>query len=312
MSYRIQLSESIDLNLRRIVAERLEKAIDAIDADGTEAAHTVRKQLKKARAALRLVRDAEPKLYEQENDALRDAARHMSDVRDSEAMVETFDALTEHYNDHIDRRHYTPIGQTLRDLLETARQESAERDDPAAVRELLEAAHDRIDDWPTLPDSFKPLGQGLARSYERGRDQLKAFASQSAPADPETVHTLRKRAKYHRYHTRLLQDAWTPVLKTHRKQLHDLTDQLGMHRDLHVLSETLDADPGAFAQRERVEELVLMARTRQEDLSDEAQRLGHKLFAEKPKHLVKRWKQYWKAQREHHQPERTLELANVA
>lgn len=310
MSYRIKLSQSIDANLRRIVTERLSKAIDAIDAQGEQAAHDVRKQLKKARAALRLLRDAQPELYDKENAALRDAARMVSDLRDTEAMVETFDALTDHFNDQIDRRHYTPIGQTLRERLEHAAQRAAQQDHAAQVRDELDAARTRVVGWPQLPDDFDVLGQGLRRSYKRGRNQLQDLVDDSDPS-PQTVHTLRKRAKYHRYHTRLLQDVWKPTLKARRKELHRLTDQLGMHRDLHVLDEALSDEPEAFGRVERVEDLCIMARTRQEKLLDEARRLGRKLFTEKPKRLAKRWGAYWGVERAARQPERHLELSEA-
>jgi len=311
MSYRIKLSQPIDANLRRIVTERLSKAIDAIDARGEQAAHDVRKQLKKARAVLRLLRDAQPELYDKENAALRDAARMISDLRDTEAMVETFDALTDHFNDQIDRRHYTPIGQTLRERLEAAEQRAAEQGHAAQVRDELDAARTRVVGWPELPDDFDMLGRGVARSYKRGRNELKALIDHSDPS-PETVHTLRKRAKYHRYHTRLLQDMWKPALKARRKELHRLTDQLGMHHDLHVLDQALSEEPEAFGQVERVEDLCIMARTRQEKLLDKAQRLGSKLFVDKPKRLAKRWETYWSSERPAHQPERTLDLTRVA
>jgi len=61
-------------------------------------AHEARKQLRRARAALRLLR---PKLsntvYRRENRALRDASRAVSRLRDAKAQIDIVIRLREHY-----------------------------------------------------------------------------------------------------------------------------------------------------------------------------------------------------------------------
>src|SRR5689334_22498723 len=56
--------------------------------------HDARKQIKAARATLRLIREALPKAkYRAENRCLRDAARPLSEARDTAVLVKTFDDL---------------------------------------------------------------------------------------------------------------------------------------------------------------------------------------------------------------------------
>jgi len=59
--------------------------------------HGARKQLKKGRADLRLLRKAlGSQTYAYENTALRDVARPLTTVRDARALMDTLDTLVEH------------------------------------------------------------------------------------------------------------------------------------------------------------------------------------------------------------------------
>ena len=79
--------------LRRIARERLEDSVALVDADRMPRValiHELRKNVKKTRALLRLVRpgfDA----YARENAALRDAGRMLSDLRDADVLAQSFD-----------------------------------------------------------------------------------------------------------------------------------------------------------------------------------------------------------------------------
>jgi CHAD domain-containing protein len=82
--------------VRRILLEWIAAAAATLgkkkitDAD----IHDARKQLKKARAALRLLRRSIGEIaYRRENAALRDAARPLGVARDSRVLVAAFDAL---------------------------------------------------------------------------------------------------------------------------------------------------------------------------------------------------------------------------
>ena len=61
-----------------------------------EGVHELRKQLKRARAALRLLRlSIGDEVYRRENRVLRDASRVVSPLRDARAQVDVLDALRE-------------------------------------------------------------------------------------------------------------------------------------------------------------------------------------------------------------------------
>src|SRR5205085_5914300 len=93
MSYELCPDEALADGVRRISREQITKAIDVasgtIQTDDTPV-HQTRKYLKRARAALRLVRkEIGRSLFRQQDHRLRDAARLISDVRDAEVRLET-------------------------------------------------------------------------------------------------------------------------------------------------------------------------------------------------------------------------------
>lgn len=98
-AYRLLDDEDVGDGVRRAIVGRLDKAVERLREAGdgdvpAEAIHGARKDLKKARAALRLVReDLGEKTFKRENRALRDAARTLSASRDAEVKLATLDAL---------------------------------------------------------------------------------------------------------------------------------------------------------------------------------------------------------------------------
>jgi CHAD domain-containing protein len=111
----------------------------------------------------------------------------------------------------------------------------------------------------------------------------------------ENHHEWRKRTKYHWYHTRLLKHSFPQHLKPRAETVHDLSNLLGDHHDIHVFLETIEADPAAFCDGETLALLQAMARKRSEQLERRSADLGVRLFADDPKTLVSRWSAWWDA-----------------
>src|SRR6266550_536207 len=94
MPPRIEGSESGAEGIRRILRKEIEKALGAVDSARSptdEGIHDARKRLKRARAALRLIREA---LGDREYRILRDAARPLSEIRDAKILIDIYDDLT--------------------------------------------------------------------------------------------------------------------------------------------------------------------------------------------------------------------------
>jgi CHAD domain-containing protein len=92
--------------IKRIVSEEIAQAIKEIDnprLKRSEAIHEVRKHCKKIRSVLRLVRPQFEETYQFENAWFRDTAKGIAELRDAEAIIETYDSLLDKFSDQVDR-----------------------------------------------------------------------------------------------------------------------------------------------------------------------------------------------------------------
>ena len=300
--YRFRGDERLDAAARRAAAGRAEHALEQLreadrpDSDAehrAKAVHETRKDLKKARSVLRLVRDGLGKQrYREQNSRLRDAAHLLAGARDAEVKLATLDSLL------------TAEGGTgaispdalarLREGLESERTHHSEGDSIGerieTARETIEAGRLEIAGWE-LPGDWKAISAGLDRSYRRG--QARYAEVQHDTSTDEAVHEWRKRVKDLWYHLRLLRDAWEGVLAATVDELDELSDLLGDHHDLSVLVAEIERrmpPPDGDAAR-----LIGLARRRQEELLTAAFPVADRVYAERPRQFVARVRTYWEA-----------------
>jgi CHAD domain-containing protein len=293
--YRLRRREPLAFGVRRVTRGRLDDAVERLrdgDVDEVEAVHEARKDLKKLRSALRLVR---PVLgeddYARENARYRDAARRLSGARDAQALAETVSALEERFEDEPPPGGWKPIAKAL------TRSDGVDAAELDRLRERaaaeIEAGRRELEGLSLPGDGFDVVGPGLRRAYSRGRRRL--AEARDDPSD-ERMHEWRKRSKDLWYHLRLLRPAWRPVLEPLADQAHELSDRLGDDHDLVVLTEQLD-QPGialTVEQRAHLERLIALRRG---ELQTEAFTLGARLYAEKPRAFAARIAAYWEAPR---------------
>jgi CYTH domain-containing protein/CHAD domain-containing protein len=295
-AYRLLADEDAATGVRRVIASRLEKAAERLreplDGDAlAEAIHGARKDLKKARAALRLVREeVGEETFKRENHALRDAARMLSASRDAEVKLETLAALVEGGAGDV------PPGPAAlwHDALSADRDRTVEGegDQIDAAVEAIDAVAARAPEWPLRHTGWKLLSPGLDTAYTEGRDAFEAL-----PARPsfEAVHDLRKRGKDLWYQLRLLRDAWPAVLEPTAEEIHEFTDLLGDHHDLAVLADDLEGrEEIGSAHKNVLRELIA---AEQHALLIDALSLGERVYAEKPGPFARRLRAYWRAWR---------------
>ena len=288
MAYRLTPDAPLGTDLRRTALECLDEAIgrledlDGADVDAIETAvHETRKRCKETRGLARLVRPALGDGFDSLNAEVRDAARELSGLRDSHALLGTIDDLRDDLSekkaarlDAVRTRQFGIVEATTAGL--TA-------DDERITRAVgrLRAARAMVDTWD-LPDDVATLS-GLDRTYSDGRAALKSARKAS---DDETVHEWRKRVKDLWYQVRLL-DA------DDAERLDDLSDLLGDDHDLAVLVADLD-DAGDVLDDRTIKRATRLARDRQADLRLKAFELGRKVYDEDPRDFVERLVGPWR------------------
>jgi CYTH domain-containing protein/CHAD domain-containing protein len=297
VSYRLEPANQVGQQVQAVAFERIDDALERLehldpsDPDEFEhAIHEARKRCKELRGLSRLVRPALGKEFARFNALVRDAADELSSIRDAHAVIATFDELR------------VTTGRQQDRGLERVRRHQAEHAEAAAAtvapddprvrraRRRLLKARERIPRW-SLPSGFESLGDGLARTYERGRKGLRRAARH--PSD-DRFHEWRKAVKYLWYQVRLLEPAAPSVLTPLTARLDDLADSLGDDHDLSVLIARLEADPKGSGGRRAVDAAVELARTQQDELRRRAVRLGATVYAEPATRFVARIGTYWR------------------
>lgn len=306
MAYRLQEHESVPEGIRRIAIEQLDDALaqlrDRVADDADEAVHDARKDLKKLRAVLRLVRGAIPSdTYHQENVCYRDAGRLLSDVRDANVQIETLDDLTEHFSESVSSDAFSETRAALVVRHRQIRDRILYRE--GAIEQaipMLEAARGRIEDWSRVPDDWSAFSGGLKQVYKRGYKDLPAAISEPTM---ENFHEWRKRVKYLWYHLRILHPIWPGMMEEMAAQTKQLSDYLGDEHDLAMLWELLREQPELAGDPTEFEALVALIDRRRTELQRSATLLGRRIYAEQPKDFRDRIQTYWQVWQVHqHRP----------
>lgn len=292
MSYRFKDRETVPDGIKRIALELLDKAAEQTQPEMKNrdtAIHGTRVAFKKLRALLRLARtNNNAKIFKHEDACFRDAGRRLSKVRDTTAMIEVLDRLTERYADQLDPGAFAELRKPF---VVTRRKQRADTHEAIAnVACIIEAARARVTDWPIDDDGFTALHGGLRRVYKKGRTNMA-----KAQADPtvEHLHEWRKRVKDLWYQVRLLTPLWPAMLKDLAVEFGKLADYLSDNHDLAILRQAVLQHKSE--DRTHVEALVALIDQQRGELEVEAKRLGERIYVETPDVFVRRFELYWRA-----------------
>ena len=281
MSYELRQDQTLGENLRRICCKQIEGAIAVakgeVKADDTPV-HEMRKHLKKARAALRLVRKEIGRgLFKAQNRGLRDVARLTSEIRDAEVRLQTVRELQD-VTKRDGRNAYGKLEVMLTLELESFMAAFAEWQTQAVP--MLEQAGSAVDSWALDQFDCKQLRRVVQRSYKLAR---RALAKATANPTAENFHTFRTKAKMLWYHLRILRPVNPVVLKTLSDDLRSLSDLLGRAHDLSFLGARLRSEHGKSKWQREGHRLLAVIEVSQADLQRGAAELAQHFFAERPR-----------------------------
>jgi len=247
--------------------------------------HAARKQIKRARAALRLLRGALAVLtYRREDAALRRAARALNSARDARVLLRTLEAL---------RRRRAVLGKDpaaaalAREL--GRRQARAQRQLQlrpallAAARAALLRLQARARRWPLGSHGWGRLAPGFRRIYRAGRRAGRAAARRP---DALTLHQWRKKVQYLWHALQMLE----PLQSGRRPRIGELArrlaDYLGDDHDLALLQAVVMG--AAPRQKAASGPLLAAIEQRRARLQTKALAVGQRLYARKPRSMAAR------------------------
>ena len=299
VSFSFQREEPLGPAIERIRAELLDStlaALEHLEPNHDQNIHDARRQLKKLRGVLRLVRGSiEPAAYERDNACFRDVGRSLAEAREAAATLECVEALLAHYDDRIPRREFSAIERALGAQRAETVARVGETSTVARALEELRSARGPDRAWTLTGEDFELIRAGLFATYRGAR---RACRRASRTSSSENFHELRKLSKYHLHHVRLLEPVFVLELRARRRALDALNEALGHLHDLDMLRALLD--------REKLESVPLLQRLafsalvdqRRREVALDAELQAARLYAEKPRALAKRLRSYfelWRA-----------------
>ncbi|HMF78541.1 MAG TPA: CHAD domain-containing protein [Bryobacteraceae bacterium] len=296
MAYCFKKNETVADGVRRIAVEELTSAIAGLSRssprDRETAIHEARKSVKKTRALLRLMQTELGQFFERDNLRLQKIGRKLSDIRDAEAIIETFEHLVKQYGRNVQGRPFRSMRAELKKRkLEKEKAARLSTALPALATSLRSIARG-VDSWPLKQDGFAALEPGLRQTFKRGRSAMKVARKHP---DPDNFHRWRKRTKDHWYHVRLLESIWTKVMEARESSLKKLETWLGDDHNLVLLCEQIKDGRGNFGRAEDIDLFLALASKTQNELRKEALSVGEKTHGEKPRTMLAGLSHLWDA-----------------
>src|SRR4051812_28141982 len=166
------------------------------DQPGSDhAVHTARKAIKRARAALRLLREVLGEaLFNRENTALRDAGRCLAPLRDAKSLVDAYEKFRERHPAQLQAEPYDVLATQLQEGLDRQRRE-LERAGVMLQKcmELITTCREHVNQRHIDAAHAPLVPAGLQRIFHNGR---KARAVAKRDPSPQALHEWRKQVKY--------------------------------------------------------------------------------------------------------------------
>jgi CHAD domain-containing protein len=264
-------------SLHDALAVLLQKVVSQFKPDAPDnRIHEVRKDLKRIRAALRLLRDAVgANEYRRSNRAIRDAAQPLTPIRDAAVLAKTFKTLAMREAS----RRGIRCARQLQGELKKERQVSRQCLTAGAIQRsvyLLNQVMQRIEASPIRQPDAVSIIRGLTRVYRRGG---KAMRRAKHKAGDDRLHEWRKQTKYFLNELTLVKSLLHVKTKRERKRSRRLADTLGDDHDLALLKETMRAFRrlGQLSSKAH-NRWMKRIKVRRQVLQGNAFRLGHRLY----------------------------------
>jgi CHAD domain-containing protein len=293
MAFHFKKRESPTKAVRRLGRERIGKALDQLQhCERLEAIHGVRREVKKVRAVLGLVRErTEGNTYRKSMKTLRTAGRLLRDPRDAHVRPRTLERLMAHYQDRLTARSFSVIEKVLSQSCRAETQDFLKSDAVAVVDRMLRKFSRRAGELKVRAEGWGAIRSGLWESYNQGQQSLAAAREE---ASPENLHQWRKHVQDLWHQLRLLCPVRPKELSGMADAMKQLSQYLGDDHDLVMLRQFASRRCARWHAGE-LESLKELIELRRKELQSEAFELGARIYSEKPSAFCRGLENYWRA-----------------
>jgi len=290
MSFRLKRGVPLSRRLQRLMKKEFAAAMSALASrtPDDESVHEARKSVKKIRSILRLLEDELGSAGARAEKRLRTAAHALSSLRDANATAETLETLHGFYPKVVDRSVMRAVARGLGARRRRTRKGAGLLAHKA--RACMGRARDAVPSEIRRAAGRGAVLSGLSTGYGRARRRLRGL---SLDSDATQFHALRRRVKEHTHHVRLFEGLHaTP--RARARSLDRLDEWLGEDHNQAILSAVILAAPERFGPASATTAVLGSIVKRQGYLRHRALRLGHRLFAEKPRRFREAARGWWR------------------
>jgi CHAD domain-containing protein len=296
MSFRFKRKETIHKAVARFGKNCVKTVLDDPGDDEFESIHCARKQIKRMRAVLRLVRsEISQSEYKRRKERLREAAEYLAPARDAYIQTQTFEHLT--------RTRPTVRAPGLEAALQREcrkqMQQFYKRDLWKEVTGMLEKEAGSFVDLRFKHLGWAAIQPGIKKSYMAAQ---KARDVATAAPTAANLHEWRKSVKDLWYNISLLEPIQPEQMGALAQELERLGDLLGDHHDCQVLRSTVIKKAIKKELKSEVDTLLLLIEPRQRELCGQSLKLGTRLLQEEPAEFCARLHHYWKRWKQKRSP----------
>ncbi len=287
MSFELNQRKHLEDELTKIVRRELRDTARDLVSAGTEfdeVIHESRKSVKKVRAAAALLEQAGAKLPRKDRKRVKTSARALSRLRDSAAIIESFDRVRRHYPKQLPEHTYGILRRAL--VGARNRQEAQARHDDviSEAAERLAKTRKSAKAWASPSIGVSDMVGIITDSYRRSRKAMKRSRTTGQSA---TLHRWRKEVKTLWYQLRLAKPLLTgvgPLIASLKR----LETDLGDDHNLVVLGATLRGCGELRPMRAELRKIEHLAARMRRPLRRRAFMIGRRVHSRQPQAFA-RW-----------------------
>jgi CHAD domain-containing protein len=292
MAFCLKKRESVSKAVRRLARARIEDVLKCLGkCDRIEAIHCARKEIKKLRAVLGLVRAEIPKrTCCRITHLLREAADYLAAPRDAYVKARTLRNLTRYFKGQLTPGALRHVRTELRNACDEEMKRFAKKKIVRSVERTMRRIAKELDHLKVSGKGWKALHPGVKATYSKGQ---RAYETVLKDSSAEGFHEWRKRAKELWYQVTLLRRLWPEQMDAMAHGLETLSEHLGDDHDLTMLRQMIEEKCASNGRPRELEILEALILERQRDLRAAALALGSRFYAEKPSAFCARLAEYW-------------------
>ncbi len=301
MAFHFKKKESVRKAIRRIGSERIEDALDCLkDCHRADAVHCARKDIKKVRAVLQLVRASlRKKEFARLKKLLREPARRLGSPRDAYVQAKTLTKLKHEFKGQLAPGALRHIRLETRKRLDKELKRFTKEKAVKVIARGLRRSTRQLGDIKVRDEEWKAIGPGFKAAYARG---MAAYQKVLKDSSPENFHGWRKRVKELWYQVTLLSQVWPEQIEAMAGELEMLGEHLGDDHDLSMLQSAANEKCAQENHSHELETLNGLIQERQRELRAAAFAIGERFYVEKPADFCRRLAGYWKIWRREKKP----------